>query len=69
MRFRRLSGRFALGFPDLTQTLGDPDLAEIRHDPSVIQSLGLKDLSKMSQIEGWRYDLSLLAQEVHPQGL
>jgi hypothetical protein len=63
-----LQRAFRLGFPDLPQAVRDPDLASIRKDPRAIDLLGLKDVSKMSRDEGWRYDLALLAQEVRRKG-
>ena len=63
-----LQRAFRLGFPDLPQVVRDPDLASIRDDPRVIDLLGMKDVSKMSRDEGWRYDLALLAREVRRKG-
>lgn len=59
---------FDLGFPDLAQPARDADLASVCGDPRVVELLGLKDVSKMSRDEGWRYDLSVLAREVHRKG-
>lgn len=63
-----LERAFRLGFPNLGQAVRDPDLASIRQDPRVVEMLGLKDVSKMSRHAGWRYDLAILAGEVHRKG-
>ncbi len=63
-----LQRAFSLGFPDVPQAIRDADLASIRTDPRIIDLLGLKDVSKMSRDEGWRYDLALLAREVRRKG-
>lgn len=63
-----LERAFRLGFPDLGQAVRDADLASIRQDPRVIELLGLKHVATMSRDAGWRYDLSLLAQEVRRKG-
>ena len=63
-----LQRAFRLGFPDLGQAVRNPDLASIRSDSRVVELLGLKDVSTMSRDAGWRYDLSILAQEVHRKG-
>jgi len=63
-----LQKAFDLGFPDLPQAVRDPDLASIRRDPRIVDLLGLRDTSTMSRVEGWRYDLALLAREVRRKG-
>src|SRR5262249_2164175 len=63
-----LSRALELGFPNLGHPARDPDLVSIRDDPRVIELLGLKDVSRMSRDEGWRYDLAILAREVHRKG-
>jgi len=65
---RELARALELGFPNLGHPARDPDLASVRDDPRVIDLLGLKDVSKMSRDEGWRYDLSILAREVRRKG-
>jgi hypothetical protein len=65
---RALTRALDLGFPNVGHPARDADLASVRDDPRVIDALGLKDLSKMSREEGWRYDLSILAREVRRKG-
>jgi tetratricopeptide (TPR) repeat protein len=57
-----------LGFPDLGQPAADEDLVSLRGDPRFIEMLGLKDVSKMTRDDGWRYDLSILTREVRRKG-
>ncbi|MFO0980990.1 MAG: tetratricopeptide repeat protein [Planctomycetota bacterium] len=63
-----LERALAMGLPHLGQAIRDPDLASIRDDPRVKRLLGLDDVAMMSREQGWRYDLSLLAGEVHRKG-
>ena len=63
-----LERAFDLGYPDFHLAQRDSALASIRQDPRVIDLLGLKDVSRMSRDEGWRYDLSILAREVRRKG-
>jgi tetratricopeptide (TPR) repeat protein len=68
LAFQALRRAFDLGFPNHTQMVRDPALAPVRDDPRVVELLGLADVTKMSRDEGWRYDLSILAREVHRKG-
>jgi hypothetical protein len=65
---KALVSAYELGFPDFQQMITDPDLASVQNDPRIIELLSIKDTSKMSRDEGWRYDLSLLAREVRRKG-
>jgi len=53
-----------LGFRDLTQVQKDEDLQAL-HGEKRFQELALiADVEKMSRVEGWRFDLKVLAREL-----
>lgn len=58
-----LSRAMDLGFRDLHQVQTDEDLKPLHGDARFIKLAALTDTSKMSRVEGWRYDLWLLARE------
>ena len=53
-----------MGFPDLSHVQTDTDLKTLHDDSRFKELVGLTDTSKMSRVEGWRYDLQFLAREV-----
>ena len=62
--WRWLQKAFAMGFRNLESAQTDPDLALLRDDPRYRQLVGLVDVTRMSRVEGWRYDLNFFAREV-----
>lgn len=52
------------GYRDLKQAQTDADFESIRNDPKYRELVALVDTSKMTRIEGWRYDLKFLVREV-----
>ena len=68
LAIKALERALAMGFPDLGRPARDPNLASLRDDSRFRKMLWLEDVSKMSREEGWRYDLSVLASEVHRKG-
>ncbi|HEX8088217.1 MAG TPA: tetratricopeptide repeat protein, partial [Blastocatellia bacterium] len=59
-----LEKAFGLGFRNLRQAQTSPVFQSLRHDPRYQKLVALADVSKMSRVQGWRYDLQLLAREV-----
>ena len=58
-----------LGYRNLATPLTDDDLKPLRADPRFLELLGANDVTKLSRVEGWRYDLKLLHREIlrkHP---
>lgn len=53
-----------LGFPDLLHVRADTDLKILFDDARFKELVGTADTSKMSRVEGWRYDLKFLTREV-----
>jgi tetratricopeptide (TPR) repeat protein len=53
-----------LGFRDLRHAQTDEDFASIRNDSKYRELVALVDTSKMSRVEGWRYDLQFLKREI-----
>ena len=59
----------ALGFTRPQRMLRDENLQLLRADLRFKTLLGADDVSKLSRVEGWRYDLDLLVREIkrmHP---
>ncbi len=59
----------ALGYTRPQRMLRDENLQLLRDDPRFKTLLGADDVSKLSRIEGWRYDLDLFVRELkrmHP---
>ncbi len=63
-----LEKAFDMGFRDLEHSQTDTDLQTLHNDPRFKRIVGLEDVSKMSRVEGWRYDLALLEREVNRKG-
>jgi tetratricopeptide (TPR) repeat protein len=63
-----LQRAFDMGFRNLEHSQKDTDLVILHDDPRFKKIVGLEDVSKMSRVEGWRYDLALLEREVDRKG-
>lgn len=63
-----LQRAFDMGFRNLEHSQKDSDLTILHDDPRFNKIVGLEDVSKMSRVEGWRYDLALLEREVGRKG-
>jgi tetratricopeptide (TPR) repeat protein len=63
-----LQRAFDMGFRNLEHSQKDTDLVILHDDPRFKKIVGLEDVSKMSRVEGWRYDLALLEREVSRKG-
>ncbi|HEV7642752.1 MAG TPA: tetratricopeptide repeat protein [Pyrinomonadaceae bacterium] len=61
---RWLEKSFAMGFQSLTQAQADPDFGSVKNEPRFRALTVFEDTSKMSRVEGWRYDLQILSREV-----
>lgn len=59
-----LEQAIAKGFPSLDHLREDADLKSLHDDPKFQEIAAQPDTSKMARVEGWRYDLSLLAREI-----
>lgn len=63
-----LEKAFKLGFRNLGRAQTDEDLLSLRSDKRFREIVALVDTGKMTCVEGWRYDLNLLAREVKRKG-
>jgi hypothetical protein len=59
-----LADALNLGFRNLRHAQTDTDFETLRNDPKYRELVGLVDTSKMTRVEGWRYDLQFLAREI-----
>ena len=67
--FSWLERSLALGYTRPQRALQDQDLKLLWDEPRVKALLGAEDVSRLSRVEGWRYDLDLFARELrrmHP---
>jgi tetratricopeptide (TPR) repeat protein len=58
-----------LGYPRPQRMLQDANLQLLRENPRFLTLLGGDDVSKLSRVDGWRYDLDLFVRElnrIHP---
>lgn len=62
--FEWLERALALGFRDLWRLRTDNDLASLRDDPRFKRLASIDDASRLSRVEGWRYDLAFLTREL-----
>lgn len=58
-----LEKAMALGYRYLDRARKDPDLQILRDSPRFRDLTASVDVSRMSRVEGWRYDVRLLARE------
>ncbi len=63
-----LERAFALGFRDLERVRSDEALSAVRKDARFLALAGLPAAPLGAREEGWRFDLQLLAREVHRRG-
>lgn len=59
-----LDKSFKIGFRSYAHAQQDSDLKILHGDPRFIQIVALKDVSKMTRTQGWRYDMEILKNEV-----
>lgn len=59
-----LEKAFELGYRRLDAARNDPAFAPLHSDTRFRDMLGLIDSSKLSRVEGWRYDLQFMAREI-----
>jgi hypothetical protein len=59
-----LEKALALGFRNLKHVRDDDDLKSLHDDARFCELAALVDTSKMSRVDGWRYDLKLLVREL-----
>ncbi|HLK17016.1 MAG TPA: hypothetical protein VKT78_19580 [Fimbriimonadaceae bacterium] len=62
--FSFLAQSLDAGFRDLQHVREDTDLQSLHADKRWVDLAATKDVTKMSRVEGWRYDLWLLNREV-----
>lgn len=61
---RWLERSFALGYRYIEDLRKDEDLASLREDAHFKELAGVCDVSTLSRVEGWRFDLALLDREL-----
>ena len=61
---RWLGKAFEMGYRNLAHAQTAPNLQLLRSDPRYRRLVALVDVSKTTRVQGWRYDLQLLAREV-----
>lgn len=59
-----LDRSFQMGFRSYTHAQADADLKILHGDPRFKKILALEDVSKMSRVQGWQYDMEILKKEV-----
>ncbi len=59
-----LDKSWKLGWRDLDSPQKDDDLKSLANDPHFRELVGMVDTSRMTRVEGWRFDLHLLAREI-----
>ncbi|MGB8191925.1 MAG: S41 family peptidase [Chitinophagaceae bacterium] len=59
-----LDKAFQMGFRSYTHAQADTDLKILQGDPRFVKILALEDVSKMSRVQGWQYDMEVLKKEV-----